>query len=659
MSSPRKVTVAEAARLVQPSDSDEDGVEDTSSSESEEEDALYVRDEDHGGNGEPLSEADAATTQAAGSSTSATASNEANRLVTPPTSFRSVTMSKRTLEEGDYFQLQQDPGVYAVRDGRDNVMAEWSLQPSSQRSRRLHVNVTRERPGLVGEARKATSALEAFLLFLPEYVIDETLKHTNEKLLEEKTKYEAATADPVASHAKEYALLTRTELLAFLGLSLLRGCMGRNATAEELFRGPYAPAPFTATFSFRRYLKLLRCLRFDDVATRDVRREGDKFCLLRDVFNSFDENLRRHLKPSDDVCVDETLVRFRGRCGFKVYMPSKPGKYGILFRSVADAEFHYIWKLWPYAGKPANPQKVPTNSSFATVLDLVRYLTAELRGSGRNVTMDRYFTSFDVMRSLMADRLSVVGTLQANRRLIPAQMKASKGRQPGSTIACYRDQATLVSYCPKPGKVVLAASTFHETAARVDAKTGKPEVILHYNATKGGVDLCDAMLEAYSTRVPTRRWTTSVFLFMVGVAALNAYHVFITNVPDSEKSNARRGGRRLFLQDLGLALCKLQMEERAAAYVATGGHHRHIVVALERCLGRPLVIQPVTDPAPSVAPSRCHVCLGNKRGAGYRAERNKMKKVKTVCSTCGRHACEQHFSTVRRCDKCQLDSGSE
>ena len=66
-----------------------------------------------------------------------------------------------------------------------------------------------------------------------------------------------------------------------------------------------------------------------------------------------------------------------------------------------------------------------------------------------------------------------------------------------------------------------------------------------------------------------------------------------------------------------------------------------------------------TDPAPSVALSPCPVCLGNKGGAGYRAERNKMKKVKTVCSACGRHACEQHSSTVRRCDKCQLDSGSE
>ena len=127
-------------------------------------------------------------------------------------------------------------------------------------------------------------------------------------------------------------------------------------------------------------------------------------------------------------------------------------------------------------------------------------------------------------------------------------------------MACYRDEVTLVSYCPKPGKVVLEASSFHQNAARIDSRTGKPEVILHYNATKGAVDLCDAMLEAYPTRVPTRKWTVAVFMFMIGVAALNAYHIFVTNVPDSEKANARKGGRRPFLRELGLALRRQQME---------------------------------------------------------------------------------------------------
>jgi len=29
------------------------------------------------------------------------------------------------------------------------------------------------------------------------------------------------------------------------------------------------------------------------------------------------------------VCVDKQLALFRGRCPFKVYIPSKPGKYEI------------------------------------------------------------------------------------------------------------------------------------------------------------------------------------------------------------------------------------------------------------------------------------------------------------------------------------------
>ena len=651
----RQLSAAEAARLVQLSDSD-DEVGSPSDTDSGEEDALFVTDG---------KEADDGTAQARSPHTATLPdpSGGGAQPVSVPSGLgtrKRLTKSKRTLEEGEYVPIQQETGFYSVRDNRNSTTVEWSRQPDTQRSRRLDLNVTRHKPGLIGRARSVTTDLDAFLLFFQDGVIDLTIKYTNQKLLEEKVKYESSTKDSDLSHLQEFDPVTRSELLSFVGLSLLRGSVGAESSAEDLFTGPFAQAPFIATMSYRRYLKLLRCLRFDDAETRPTRRETDKFCLIREMFNIFDCGLRQHLHPSDDVCLDETLVRFRGRCGFKVYMPSKPGKYGVLFRSVADAEFHYIWKLWPYAGKPANPQQAPPESSFASVLELVRYMTAELRGSGRNVTMDRYFTTIEIMDDLKRDRLSAVGTLQGNRRLIPSEMKVTQGRQPGSTIACYRDGITLVSYCPKPGKVVLAASTFHENTARIDSRTGKPEIILHYNATKGGVDICDAMLEAYSTRVPTRRWTTAVFLFMIGVAALNAYHVFQTNVPDSAKSDVRHGGRRLFLQELGLALCRPQMESRATVYTTAGVYNRRTVVALESCLGRRLKERRAApEPSESVAPGRCHMCLEEAKGVGYKTQRQRMKKVKTVCSVCGVHACDKHMVTVRRCDGCYQHCDSE
>ena len=35
-----------------------------------------------------------------------------------------------------------------------------------------------------------------------------------------------------------------------------------------------------------------------------------------------------------------------------LYLPSKPGRYGLLFYTAADANVRYMWKAWPYSGRP-------------------------------------------------------------------------------------------------------------------------------------------------------------------------------------------------------------------------------------------------------------------------------------------------------------------
>ena len=43
----------------------------------------------------------------------------------------------------------------------------------------------------------------------------------------------------------------------------------------------------------------------------------------------------------------------------------------------------------------------------------------------------------------------------------------------------------------------------------IDESSGKPEIILHYNATKDGVDTCNQMCGMYTVQCSTRRWTSS------------------------------------------------------------------------------------------------------------------------------------------------------
>ncbi|KRY24826.1 hypothetical protein T01_13961 [Trichinella spiralis] len=73
-----------------------------------------------------------------------------------------------------------------------------------------------------------------------------------------------------------------------------------------------------------------------------------------------------------------------------------------------------------------------------------------------------------------------------------------------------------------------------------DRKGSKPDIILHYNNTKGGVDNLDKMTSTYSCQRISARWPLVIFYNIIDVSAYNAY-------------------RRLFLEELGKALVQPEM----------------------------------------------------------------------------------------------------
>ncbi|KAJ4426895.1 hypothetical protein ANN_26694 [Periplaneta americana] len=83
------------------------------------------------------------------------------------------------------------------------------------------------------------------------------------------------------------------------------------------------------TMSAKRFRFLLRCLRFDDVRTRDEHKEINKLAPVREVFEIIVNNFQRFCYASEYLTFDEQLLAFRGNCQFWLYIPSKPAKYGI------------------------------------------------------------------------------------------------------------------------------------------------------------------------------------------------------------------------------------------------------------------------------------------------------------------------------------------
>ena len=96
------------------------------------------------------------------------------------------------------------------------------------------------------------------------------------------------------------------------------------------------------------------------------------------------------------------------------------------------------------------------------------------------------------------------GTLRKNKSDIPPELQTNKTQPIGSTLFGIDKDITLVSFVPKKLKSVWHVFTMRHYD-KIDDQTGKPDIILYYNQTKGAVDAVDQMCYIYSVKRRTKR----------------------------------------------------------------------------------------------------------------------------------------------------------
>lgn len=170
----------------------------------------------------------------------------------------------------------------------------------------------------------------------------------------------------------------------------------------------------------------------------------------------------------------------------------------------------YVYNFEIYVG--AQPEGPFQKSN--KVNDVVHRVLDPLYDLGCNVTMDNYFTNLPLAKELLQKKITIVGTMKANRPEIPKEFKASKSRTSKSSVFGFQKDVTLVSYVPKRNKAVTLLSTMHYDAA-IDPDTKEdrnPEIVTFYNRTKCGVvNILDKMCKQYSVLRNSRRWPLTFF----------------------------------------------------------------------------------------------------------------------------------------------------
>jgi len=144
-------------------------------------------------------------------------------------------------------------------------------------------------------------------------------------------------------------------------------------------------------------------------------------------------------------------------------------------------------------------------------MNVVLELSRPYFGTNRGVTADNFFSGIALATELLRNGLTFVGTMRKTRREIPTELAIPRGRDLYSSIFVFRDDASLVSYKTHSSRIVLLLSTqHHERAIAPNRADEKPEIILHYNSTKGGVDSMDQMVGEFTCVRPTKRWPLKV-----------------------------------------------------------------------------------------------------------------------------------------------------
>lgn len=504
--------------------------------------------------------------------------------------------------------------------GRDKV-TKWYKTCLSKPSKTKKKNIVKILPGPKSNVKDAKSPIDVFSKFFDVSMLDQILRYTNSKIENLRLRY---------ARPRDCTELTREELLATIGILIQIGLKkGRMVNVEELWaKDGTGMTLLRAAMSYRRFLLILRCLRFDDGETRQERKKLDKLAHIRDIFDSFVRNIRGSYSMSEMVTIDEMLHPFRGRCSWIQYMPSKPAKYGIKMYAIADAKTFYCGNLEVYVGKqPPGPYCVSNSPE-----EIVKRLVVDIINTNRNLTTDNWYTSMPLATYLKSKNLTLLGTMRKNKGAIPHEFLPNKTKAVGTSTFGYQKDRTLVSYTTKKNRSVILLSTMHDRGD-IEPESGKPEIILDYNMTKGGVDTLDKLCATYSVARTTRRWPLSIFFALINIAGVNSQVIY-----SMLKANEDPILRRHFLKNLSQELMKEHMQSRSK------------ITSLPLDLKAFLQLQypqPTTTPSTSSSPPP-----KKRRGTCVICGRSKNSSATMTCTICKNFVCKNHSEKKIVCSNC-------
>ena len=293
-------------------------------------------------------------------------------------------------------------------------------------------------------------------------------------------------------------------------------------------------------------------------------------------------------------------------------MPLKSRKYGVKFFWLCKATTEFAFYGIIYSGREENnaPHRNLANN-------IVMNLCSVYYSIGRDIYVDRYFTTHELVCNLLFQKITLIGTIMSNRREIPSQFKSSRGREVESTKALYDDSngILLILYIPKRNRNVLMMSSSHSDVSIADCHS-KPTII-NYDKHKGGVNTLDENRKELTCLRKTNCWPVVINYNLINVATNNAF-IVIRGVGKSSKKTE-------FLKQLSFQLAQPYVRKRKLI-----GQTKLFAERMGFIDAAPHSSQRTSQP---VKRGRCSRCS---------------KHTRSACQTCKQFICQRHRKLLKK-----------
>ncbi|XP_064631427.1 piggyBac transposable element-derived protein 4-like [Lineus longissimus] len=192
-----------------------------------------------------------------------------------------------------------------------------------------------------------------------------------------------------------------------------------------------------------RFLLLCKFLHFADNTMMDpgIPNVSRKLYKLYPILNHLRQKFKSVYQPEQEIAIDESLMMWKGRLGWKQYIPSKRARFGIKSYELCESQSGYIWDFFIYTGQDTEYRaEYRDNPSMGA--KVVLSLAHPLLDQGYGINMDNFFSSPVLFDFLCQHETDAVGTIRSNRKGLPVQMKQKRLKK-GESCEYYRDDIDI------------------------------------------------------------------------------------------------------------------------------------------------------------------------------------------------------------------------